>query len=338
MAGQRLSREERELLAQRRLVRNLDALGVANMRTLEMKVSDSGPLNQRINPHVLTRVRNELVKAGRFRKVDSVWYHREIESKQRVADRLQLLKPIYAATNNASLKLRLGQTLEIAILRALEQSDMDFVGGFPDLEDHDDSTLYSKEEPPLRFSGHRMPGEKRFDFLAFHPTAKRIGIEAKNIREWIYPDRTEVRDLITKALASDSVPVLIGRRIPYVSFRLLNTCGMLLFENFNQLYPYTDAETAKAARQKDLLGYHDIVVGNQPNANLVKFITEVVYQKAEEYRARFDRYSDLLQQFATGELHYAAFAARVRRREQGQNEDTDYPRDYDPNDDEPDYY
>lgn len=316
------------------MMRNLETLGVANMRTLEMKVADSGPMAQRVNPHVLTRVRNAQRDAGRLIVVGGVWYHRYSEPAARVKERLDLLKPIYAATNNASLKLRLGQTLEIAILRALEKGTLDFVGGFPDLDDHDDSTLYSKEEPPLRFSGKKMPGDKRFDFLAFHPSAGSLGIEAKNIREWIYPDRNEVKELLHKAVVSDTVPVLIARRIPYVTFRLLETCGVLLFENYNQLYPNADAAVAAQAAQKDLLGYHDIRVGNEPNDRLFQFITETVPAFADEARARFDKYKDLLWQFATGELYYAAFAARVRRREQGQQEDNDEPPepDFDPND------
>ena len=331
MANQRLSRQERETLALRRMLRNLEALGVANMRTLEMKISDSGPTSQRVNPHVLTRVRNAQRDAGRLIVVSQVWYHRYNETQARVKQRLDLLKPIYAATNNASLKLRLGQTLEIAIWRALEQGPLDFVGGFPDLDDHEDSALYSKEEPPLRFSGKSMPGNKRFDFLAFHPSAGSIGIEAKNIREWIYPNRNEVKELLYKAVVSDTLPVLIGRRIPYVTRRLLETCGVLLFENYNQLYPNADAAIAA---QKDLLGYHDIRVGNQPNARLLQFIIETLPAYAEEARARFDQYKDLLWQFASGALYYAAFAARVRRREQGQPEDSDEPPepDFDPND------
>jgi hypothetical protein len=313
-------------------MRNLEALGVANMRTLEMKISDAGPANQRVNPHVLTRVRKIQMDAGRLILVQNVWYHRSNEPKARVEERLELLKPIYAATNNANLKLRLGQTLEIAIHRALELGPLNFVGGFPDLEDHDDGTLYKKEEPPLRFSGKKMPGDKRFDFLAFHPTAGSIGIEAKNVREWIYPNRPEIRDLLHKSVTSDSIPVLIARRIPYVTFRLLETCGVLLFENFNQLYPLTDAALAKAVVQKDLLGYHDVRAGTQPNDRLREFITRIMPARADEARRRFNKYSDLLHQFATGELYYAAFAARVRRRERGQPEDSDVPLDQDPND------
>ena len=305
------------------------------MRTLEMKIADAGPLHLRVDPHILTRVRTAMVKAGHVRVIDGLWYHRAITPRETIQQRLSELRPLYRRTNDPNFKLRLGQTLEIAILKALESGPLEFVGGFLDLADHDDSTLYRKEEPPLRFSGQRMPGDQRFDFLAFHPTAGRIGIEAKNIREWIYPNRSEIKDLIRKAITSNSLPVLVARRLPYVTFRLLQTCGVMLFENFNQLYPAADATLATDVRGKHLLGYHDVRAGNAPNKNLSDFLAQTIVRRADEYRERFERYRDLLEQFADGDLYYAAFAARVRRREQGTPEDSDEPmtpESVDPND------
>ena len=53
-----MSRAEREGIAQTRILRALGALTVANQRTLEQKISDAGPYNQRVDPHILTEVRN----------------------------------------------------------------------------------------------------------------------------------------------------------------------------------------------------------------------------------------------------------------------------------------
>lgn len=323
----------RAALATQRLVRNLEALGVANARTLEMKISDSGPMGQRINPHVLTKVRNDLVKAGHLVKVEGQWFHRQNEKKDRVDERLALLKPLYAETVNGSFTRRMGQTLEIAIHQALEKGHMEFLGGFLDLDAHDDSSMYSKEEPPLRFSGKKMPGDKRFDFLGFHPTAGTIGIEAKNVREWLYPNRAEIKDLLLKAVVSDSLPVLIARRVPYVTRRLLESCGVMIFETYNQLYPYADADLAARVLQKDLLGYHDVRIGNEPSPQLIQFLTKTLPDEAEDFRDRFEKYKDLLTGFADGSLYYASFAARVRRREDGTSEDSDgEPEGEDPDD------
>jgi hypothetical protein len=325
VAGQKLSREERERIAAKRLVANLDALTVANMRTLEMKIADSGPSNLRVNPHIITTVRNGMIKRKAILQLDKLWYHRAIANPEAVQRRLELLRPLHQRTNDRHFTIRLGQTLEIAIFRSLGRSQLNFVGGFPDLGDHDDSTLYSKEEPPLSFSGRRMPGDMRFDFLIFHPVVGPLGVEAKNIREWIYPNRSEVKELLYKAVTADTVPILIGRRIPYVTFLLLNTCGVMAFENLNQLYPLSDAILAADVRAKENLGYHDVREGNEPNERLLNFIGSYIIREAEEYRERFDRYKDLLLDFATGEISYASFAARIRRRRTGQPEDSDEP-------------
>lgn len=337
--AQRLTRANRLDIATRRLVRVTDALTVCNMRTLEMKISDSGPPDMRIDPHILTEARQALVKSKAFVVADNIWYHRRIVDPARLKERLDHLQHLHALTNARGFVIRLGQTLEIAIQRALDQSNLEFVGAFLDLDAHDDSTLYRKEEPPLRFSGSRMPGEKRFDFLVFHPGAGRLGIEAKNIREWVYPRRTEIKDLIQKALSADAVPILIARRVPYVTIRLLSSCGMMIFQTFNQLYPSADAELANAVRVKDDLGYHDVRVGNEPSDHLLKFLTQTIDADAPIYRDRFERHKDLLEDFSSGEMSYASFAARIRRREQGMPEDTDIEpaeREFDPDDMEPD--
>jgi hypothetical protein len=60
----KLSREEREQIAETRILRVLGTLTVANQRTLEQKISDAGPYNQRIDPHILSDVRNRLETEG----------------------------------------------------------------------------------------------------------------------------------------------------------------------------------------------------------------------------------------------------------------------------------
>ena len=81
------------------------------------------------------------------------------------------------------------------------QDTLDHFGSFTNLGNHDDSRLYSKEEPPQSLSGKRLSGDQRLDFLIRHPEAGWAGIEAKNVREWLYPNRDEVTDLLAKAVA-----------------------------------------------------------------------------------------------------------------------------------------
>jgi hypothetical protein len=240
---------------------------------------------------------------------------------------------VYEAIRNEAFKKRLGQTLEIAIFRTLEGQNAfeDFLGSFLDLNEHDDSKPYIKEEPPRRLGKRDIEGDRRLDFLVRHPTAGWAGIEAKNNREWIYPNRKEVIDLLSKCVALDVVPVLIARRIHFSTFVVLNTCGVILHQTYNQLFPTADAALADQAKHKTNLGYHDIRTGNVPDARLIEFISNNLAAVLPEQRKKFDEYKDLVEDFAYGYMDYPQFAARVRRRREGINEDSDW------GDIEPDY-
>ena len=166
--------------------------------------------------------------------------------------------------------------------------------------------------------------DRRLDFLVRHATAGWTGIEAKNIREWLYPDRAEVMELLSKCTALDVVPVLIARRIHFSTFVVLHTCGVLMHQTFNQLFPVADTSLADKAKHKDNLGYHDMRIGNVPDTRLRDFIGKNLPTALPEAREKFDEYKDLLFQFANGTMNYEEFAARVRRRRHGMNEDNDW--------------
>lgn len=156
------ARAERNAIARRRLVRVLDAHTVATARTIEQKISDAGPNPMRINPHVLTTVRNSLMREGVITGSShsgAPWYHLAATPGVEVQRRLAELVPIHRATQQRPFLLRLGQALEIAVYRALtEQSAFHTFGAFRDLDAHDDAILYRKEEPPSSADGRTMSG------------------------------------------------------------------------------------------------------------------------------------------------------------------------------------
>ena len=322
----------RPVLARKRLLSVLSSHGVASARTLEQKISDAGPRNQRIDPHILTPARTDLVDEGQVRKIfegGTPWFHLADTPTQIVQQRLNEQLPIH--TKYGKIGARVGQCLEIAIYRSLlRQEILEHLGSFPDLEEHDDSKVYRKEEPSSSLSGKRLVGTQKLDFLVRHPTAGWAAIEAKNVREWLYPNREEIFDLLKKAIALDCVPVLIARRFAFVTFKLLSTCGVVFHQTYNQLVPESDDTLAAQARDKRLLGYHDIRLGNQPDDRLVKFVTNNLIQILPEAREQFEEYKDLLTAFAFQDMHYEEFSARVRRRSSGENEDGDWepPDDY----------
>jgi hypothetical protein len=310
--------------AETRLLRIIGTHTIATARTLEQKISDAGPYGQRIDPHILTSVRNRLVreqKLLRHEHAGTPWFYLPTATKPTLDDRFNAQLNIHNRLVGP-ISARIGQALEIAVFRALSAiDDLDFSGRFKDLDAHDDSTLYAKEEPPQHIGTRSLPGDERLDFLIRLPTVGPLGVECKNVRSWLYPDREEVTDAIRKCIAINSVPVIIGRRIPYVTFALLSKCGVLFHQTYGQLLPESDRDLADQARDKTLLGYHDIQLGNQPDARLCTFIETNLPAIASQARQKFAENIDLLEPFSNSEMPYVEFAARVIRRYRGEDED-----------------
>lgn len=321
----KLTRKEREEIAARRIVSILRTQGVANLRTLEHKIADAGPNPLRVQPHILTPVKTSLVRTGRVIQLNqnnAQWLHLAEESPERVASRLAELTELQGEFSNRSVVRRTGQALEVAIFRALAAADEVVpLGGFADLEEHGDEQLYAKEE--TRNLNGRSLGKRALDFIAA-TGGDFCGIEAKNIRAWLYPNEPEIRAAIGKARTLDVVPVIIARRIPFVTFKVLGACGVVLHETYNQRMADADAHIAALAQDKRLLGYHDIRVGNVPDARLNRFVSTNLPGLVATARARLDRFGDLLDAFAQG-MEYAEFAGRVRRRQFGWSEDLGGP-------------
>lgn len=321
----RLSRKERETIARERLLRLLDRHGVATMRIIEQKISDAGPFNQRINPHILTTVRNDLIDEGEVRRLQragTTWYHLAQDDASRRAQRLELLAGIYTRASAQAYTRRVGDALEIATYRALLAAECDFLGRFRDLDEHDDSTPYSKEEPPSHIGARALPGDLKLDFHYRHDTAGWAGLECKNIREWLYPNRRELRDLMLKAWSLDCVPVLIGRRIHPSTVFVFGKCGLIVHQHYNQLVPSADPNLTADLKHKDRMGFFDVRATNEPDARLQKFVAENLPKIMPEMRERWNAHSDLIERFAVDQdMTYQEFAGRVARRARGQNED-----------------
>jgi hypothetical protein len=106
-----LSREQRIALAKRRITNILRKHIVATMRTLEQKISDAGPTNQRIDPHLLTRAREELEEHQTLipsERSGVPWFHLAETHPTHVDQRLKVLEPIHNATADGQFAVRLG--------------------------------------------------------------------------------------------------------------------------------------------------------------------------------------------------------------------------------------
>jgi hypothetical protein len=83
------------------------------------------------------------------------WYYLANTDPEMVETRFQILVQLQKEAQVYSSLV--GQALEIAVLRALRaQTELNYIGDFLDLEEHDDSSQYSKEDPPASPRARRL--------------------------------------------------------------------------------------------------------------------------------------------------------------------------------------
>src|SRR5260370_10547567 len=178
-----LSRKELRALARKRIASVLRTHVVSNERTLEQKISDAGPTNQRVEPHILTEALRELQTTQEIVATTigrTPWYNLSSAASSEIESRLSLLVPIYEATQTGEMRTRLGQTLEIATYNSLlkYETKQQFLGYFSDLAAHADEQRYTKVNPP-QVVGRRTLKKGRLDFVVFGAGGP-AGIEVKH--------------------------------------------------------------------------------------------------------------------------------------------------------------
>ena len=327
------------MLAKSRLRDVLSRRVVATARIFEHEISDTGGL--RLEPHILAMARKTLVRDGELQQIicanNPSWFHLPDAPPKTVKAGIATLAPLLRKLSRQAVARRRGQCLELAIYRALgAQPDAHYFGRFPDFDPSvpkRKKNLYRKKEPPSYIGNRAIPGERPLDFLYLHRAGGFAGVEAKNAREWLYPRGNDIKEFLVKCVALDCVPILVARRFPSVTFKVLGACGVILHQTLNQLYHVADKDLADRAMRQDLLGFDDIRVGDEPDAPLVHFIGATLPEVLPDARTRFDEFKDLLTRYVDGEIQYSEFAGRVRSRVAGEEEaawkdgDQDHPDD-----------
>jgi len=318
-----MTRQQRIELGKKRILSVLKKHGIATLRMLEQKIADAGPTPQRIDPHLLTHSRSQLQSEGRLLTRKDLqqreWHYLPSNAGNELENRFQELQSLHAKTDSRDFTLRMGQTAEIAVFKALQQSKSQFIGHFQDLDQHDDSTLYKKVDPDY-VSGKQIKGG-RLDYILFHPEAQAMGIEVKNIREWIYPDRSIIKDLLAKCVQIDAVPIIVARRISYSTYSLLTDCGIIVHQFYNQLYPTADRDLADLVRDKMALGYFDVRVGNDPDDRMQRFFGQNLPMIAGKARQRFDEHRETISAYANTQISNKEFVRLIRGRFEEENDE-----------------
>lgn len=177
---------------------------------------------------------------------------------------------------------------------------------------NDKNKLYkSSGSELLTFDGndiYKIEKGAGFDLFIIHKNTNiAIGIEAKNIREWIYPASVEVWRAIARACTLNCLPVLIARKISYIAKAgFFAHIGMLGYDsNFqffdNSVQKDNNYKFKKNVINKDRLGFADIklIKPNDPTPEyMINFFDKILDENIEEYYKKFIIHKNILKKYS----------------------------------------
>jgi len=290
-----LSKDARETLARKRIRNILSVRILASIKQLESKISESGPNDQRCDPHVISTVIRKMndvttiegpgktsfyvLKSTYFPEFDKA-------DKERTDTVFKLYESYRQFTMNPDL---CGHALETVAWNTIRSADLYFpIGGMG--------------KPVKSFDRIELPGA--VDFILSSKSSQFLVLgEAKNLREWIYPSSKELWEFIHKAvvfhqLGVNTVPVLIARKIHYSTRLLFKRIGILGVETHRQLFSPTIADQLIDIRHKDGLGFHDISTDLEPPPWLRNFFEKTLPKEAGNVSAQFKTVFPILEKHA----------------------------------------
>jgi len=152
--------------------------------------------------------------------------------------------------------------------------------------------------------------------------------ECKNLREWLYPTDEALKELILKASGLGAIPVLIARRIHYSTLQnFLEPAGIIAHESYHQYYPPDHHELAERAKNKNLLGFTDVLASEESQPRTQRFIATLLPAIVERMADKWHRNEEMLLQYANDEINlaqlYTAIGSRAGGKWREQEKDRD---------------
>jgi hypothetical protein len=331
---------ERISLAKQRVQSVLDRETVSHQKTLEQKISDQGPRDQRVDPHLVGLAIKDLLNLNRLRihhhpaTSSHPWYANPGTSDASVSARLAELAPLYASVSGGGFGNHTGDALELIVYKCLHNiyasnARYPYQGTFHLDEPKTAAGRYRKTQPPTSIGPHATT--KLADFLQFGHDQGPLCIECKNYREWIYPHHGVIADLIVKAAELGAVPVLVARRIHYsAKTNLLEPAGIIAHETYYQYFPADQTNLAAKVKHKRSLGFTDVVATEEPHPRTKNFFNSTLPTILPRMAARWAANRSTLLDYAHKQINLAQLYTAIGSQAGGkwQNYDTQA----DPND------
>ena len=150
------------------------------------------------------------------------------------------------------------------------------------------------------------------DHILFCPGRRiTIGVEDKNWQAWVYPHEFLIRKLLRSCLQNGHSPVLVTRKIPYLTRLLFKRLGILGFEtHFQYFHPSAKTELT-IVKHKDGLGFAYIRFDTEPPQPLVRFFAKTVPANVDRFTETFASQEPLVREYVEEEIDWGELMRRV---------------------------
>lgn len=310
-----------EIVARKRILSILEKRRISYSSHLEIKISEAGPNYMRAEPHIISNalkslLADKLIKEYKFEsnnKKDSTRFY--IPNNFGSAGDISRAKYFNEWRNlhiqTAQINEYCGYVLEKIIFDAALKSDKYHIIGSGPCYDGKDKLFKAKGSEILSYQGNTIYKAEKgagFDLFLIHKaTNTPISIEAKNIREWIYPASAEVWRTIARACTLNCLPVLIARKISFIAKAgFFANFGMLGYDSNFQFFDRivqrdTNYKFKKDVIGKDRLGFADIKLIKSKDKTpdyIINFFDNILDNNAAEYYDKFMKHKDILKKYA----------------------------------------
>jgi len=324
-----MNRDEWVEIARRRILRILRTRRLASPHQLETKIAEAGPSYMRVNPHhistALTSLRADgLVNLAHEVLTTKLYAPRDWDPTSKTdSERLTRIETGYRDYLDVQRKDR-GRSLERITQKAIEETNQFHWYNRPG-------------RPPPNgtiVSGSLLTGSGNLDHYLSHKGSQGllIGIDDKNLRDWVYPHRPEIRTLLKKCLAYNMLPVLVARKVHFTTRNVFHHLGALAFETHFQFFDPIYEEQLTDVKHKDGVGFADIRYYEHPPPHLVKMFSSTLVNLLPHSWQTFSNNAQLIREYTEEEIDYHDLLVRLGLAEEFEEEDQEYeePDDYYP--------
>jgi hypothetical protein len=309
--GMGLTRDQWVAIGRRRILSILARHRVSYSKHLEIKISEAGPRNMRVEPALLNQAFRQLKKekalpilqVGQFEVVGAPDFGRPGDKAK--LGKFNRLHELFLDCSQISHLC--GWQLEHFIYEAaLNHSAKQYMilGAGPT---YVDGQLFKHPHSEQNFyMGRQSYGGAGLDlFFQYNHQSEIIpvGVEAKNVRDWIYPASVEVWRMIARACTLECLPVMAARKISYITTAgFFSQFGILGFQThfqyFNPAVRAFSKYNFKDVVAKDGLGFADIKITDKLPQHFKHFFNDILPKEIKPYYDKFMSNRDLLMKYA----------------------------------------